>query len=50
MKQATKDQLAACDRQKAVAGPGRSRHIGAASGGRSLRLQHEHAVGGALST
>lgn len=50
MKQATKDQLAACDRQKAVAGPGRSRHIGAASRGRSLRLQHEHAVGGALST
>ena len=33
MKQATKDQLAACDRQKAVAGPGRSRHIGAASRG-----------------
>ena len=50
MKQATKDQLAACDRQKAVAGPGRSPRIGAASGGRSLRLQHEHAVGGALST
>ena len=46
MKQATKDQLAACDRQKAAAGPGRSPRIGAASRGRSLRLQHEHAVGG----